>query len=291
MMKPIEQLSLGWRTDLIFARFDAEVQMRSDHLLVRTPHNPSFYWGNFLLYDRAPREGDAADWLAAFESEIAASQPESRHIAIGIDCAEPFEMPRDFAAAGLAPSSSTVLTMRRAQLRAPRKTLAPSFEVRALQMPQQAALAVELQLASDPGGFEPDGYRRFRELQMQRYCRMIDAGLGHWFGVFASHEDKLQGGGAADGASLVADCGLFRDQPGPQALGRFQFVSTHPAWRRQGLCSALIHAVCRHGFEQMGLEELVIVADPDDVAIVAYESVGFQRGATAWGLERRAPAA
>ena len=31
--------SLGWQTDLIFARFDGEVADRGDHLLVRTPTN------------------------------------------------------------------------------------------------------------------------------------------------------------------------------------------------------------------------------------------------------------
>ena len=92
------------------------------------------------------------------------------------------------------------------------------------------------------------------------------------------------------GEVLVADCGSFRDGFGEGSLGRFQFVSTHPAWRRRGLCSALIHAVCRHGFEALGLASLVIVADPDDVAIGLYESLGFERDHRLWYLERR-PAA
>ncbi|MES1162113.1 MAG: GNAT family N-acetyltransferase, partial [Rhizobacter sp.] len=111
-----------------------------------------------------------------------------------------------------------------------------------------------------------NGYRLFRERQMVRYGAMDRAGLGHWFGVFTS------------GGELVADCGLFTDG----RLGRFQHVSTHPAWRRRGLCSALVHAVCRHGFEVMQLESLVIIADPLDVAIGLYESLGFVRSADTW---------
>jgi len=42
-----------------------------------------------------------------------------------------------------------------------------------------------------------------------------------------------------------------------------------------GLGSALVHAVCRHGFDAMRLESLVIIADPQDVAIGVYESLGF----------------
>lgn len=280
-MKPIEQLSLGWQTDLIFARFDAQVVERPDHLLIRTPHNPSFYWGNFLLYDRAPREGDAAAWLASFDAEITRPQPESRHLAFGIDVDAPFELPADFAAAGLLLEHATVLSIGPEQLRPPRHPLAANFKVRTLDLPDEAELAVEMQVASDAGGFEPTGYRVFRQRQMQRYGRMAKAGLGHWFGVFADAPDT------ASGKLQVADCGLFRDGFGPRPLGRFQFVTTHPAWRRRGLCGALIHAVCRHGFELMGLHTLVIVADPDDVAIGVYESVGFQRGQTSWSLERR----
>jgi len=280
-VRRIEELSLGWRTELIFARFDALVIERPDYLLVRTPHNPTFYWGNYLLFDRPPRAGDAARWLAAFNGEIAQLQPESTHLAWGIDAAAPFELPPDFAASGVSMFPSTVLTLRREQLREPRRAFAGRFGVRPLRLPEEAALAVELQVASDAHGYAAVGYRVFRERQMRRYGHMVAAGLGHWFGVFAD---------TAQGERLVADCGLFRDGYAAGALGRFQFVSTHPAWRRQGLCSALIHAVCRHGFEAMGLESLLIVADPEDVAIGLYEGLGFERDHNLWYLERRPPA-
>lgn len=280
-MRPIEALSLGWRTELIFHRFDGEVLPQADHLLVRTPHNPTFYWGNFLLFDRPPRAGEAARWLALFESEITQRQSASRHLAFGIDGNADVELPVDFAALGITRYSSIVLTMRAPQLRDLHKPLQAGFSLRPLRLAEEASLAVDLQVASDAHGYEPVGYRLFRERQMARYGRMAAAGLGWWFGVFATSEC---------GETLVADCGLFRDGTGPGALGRFQFVSTHPAWRRRGLCTALIHSVCRYGFEAMGLESLVIIADPDDVAIGLYESVGFLRDHRMWYLERRPPA-
>jgi len=265
-------LSLGWRTDLMFARFDGELVPREDCLVVRTPINPTFWWGNFLLFGHAPRLGDAAHWLGRFEAEIAAAQPMSRHVAFGIDTSEAFALPADFVAAGLTLFASNVLTLRRAQLRAPRAALeAARFSVAALELPAQAAQAVDLQVATDAGQHQPVAdYRIFRERQMARYGAMARAGLGRWYGVFTQ-----------DG-QLVADCGLFSDG----RVGRFQHVSTHPQWRRRGLCTALIHAVCRAGFETMDLDTLVIVADPDDVAIALYESMGFERGVRSWQLER-----
>ena len=272
--------SLGWRTDLIFARFDGEVIARAGHLVVRTPHNPTFWWGNFLLFDRAPREGDAAAWCAHFRAEITARQPDSRHVTFGVDTDAAFTLPDDFARAGFTLFASTVLTMRREQLRAPRALAGGDFQIRALRLPAEADAAVELQVVADAGVVEtPADYRLFRQRQMRRYEAMERAGMGHWFAVQACH--------AEGGEQLVADCGLFHE-PG-QKLGRFQHVVTHPLWRRRGLCSALIHAVCQHGFDRMGLDTLVIVADPDDVAIRLYEALGFERGASIWHLEKAPP--
>ena len=62
-------LSLGWRTELIFARFDGQVVDRGDHLLVLTPTNPGYWWGNFLLFRHAPGAGDFERWTALFDKE------------------------------------------------------------------------------------------------------------------------------------------------------------------------------------------------------------------------------
>jgi RimJ/RimL family protein N-acetyltransferase len=270
----LRALTLGWRTDLIFARFDGEVIERGAYRVVRTPSNPGFWWGNFLLFDDAPGAGDAARWMALFDAEIAQGQTGSRHIAFGVNTTQPFDAPPEFTSAGFEHFESTVLTMTRARRRRPRVPLdAAQYRARRLALPAEAVLAVELQVAGDAGEHQPIAeYRLFRERQMARYGAMERDGLGHWFGVFA-----------ADG-TLVADCGLFIDETG--TLGRFQHVCTHPSFRRRGLCTALIDAVCGHGLDLMNLQTLVIVADPHDVAIGLYESLGFERGASTWQLQR-----
>lgn len=276
-MKRVDQLSLGWRTHLLFPRFDAQVIERSDCTVVRTPANPAFWWGNFLLFDEAPQPGDAARWLKRFDEELVRPDPQVQHLAFGIDVDRPVELPADFSAAGLLLGEESVLQLEAHQLKP--ASVPQGFTVRPLRLPDEAQLAVDAQVASDAGAHEPLSYRQHREKMMERYSVMSLAGWGYWFGVFAQ---------TPAGEQLVADCGLYADGPPTQrTLGRFQHVSTHPAWRRRGLCRAMIHAVCRHGFEQMGLHHLVMMADPHDVAIGIYESLGFLRGASTWQLERK----
>ncbi|MBC7665013.1 MAG: GNAT family N-acetyltransferase [Caulobacter sp.] len=172
-----------------------------------------------------------------------------------------------------------MLTHSGDQLREPTNALPPGFEFRVLELPRDSAAVVDKQVVVDERRHEPAGYRVFAERQMARYAAMQRAGLGHWFGLVANVDGRRV---------LAASCGLFRDPRSRDGLGRFQYVSTHPAWRRRGLCTALVHAACKHGFEAMDLRTLVMVADPHDVAIGVYESVGFRRGASTWQFERPA---
>ena len=56
--------SLGFRTDLaLLERSGSTIDDRGDHLVITTPSNPGFYWGNFLLLDQVPaaeRVGDGS---------------------------------------------------------------------------------------------------------------------------------------------------------------------------------------------------------------------------------------
>src|SRR6478735_6272256 len=79
----MEISSLGNRTDLaMLERSGSEITDRGTHLVVRTPDNPTFWWGNFLLLAEAPADEErAADWLREFEGEF----PQARHRAIAVD--------------------------------------------------------------------------------------------------------------------------------------------------------------------------------------------------------------
>jgi len=99
--------SLGFRTDVALRVLEgANVTDRGDYLVIRTPDNPDFWWGNFLLLADLPGPGQTGAWLARFATEF----PAARHVALGVDVADDPEIPEDFAAAGLKPELVTVLT-------------------------------------------------------------------------------------------------------------------------------------------------------------------------------------
>ena len=63
--------SLGYRTDLaLLSAGGTRVEDRGDHLVVRSLHNQTHWWGNFLLLERPPSAPDAARWLERFVEAI-----------------------------------------------------------------------------------------------------------------------------------------------------------------------------------------------------------------------------
>ena len=169
--------------------------------------------------------------------------------------------------------ATAVLTLERPGLAAaPTVRDTPTLVLRTLDLPRELDLAVDAQVAARDGSFEEAGYRVFRHSAMKRVAEMQAAGIAQWFGAIV-------------GDVLAADCGLIHDG----VLGRFQYVETQSEWRRRGLCRALVHHVCRHAFDTLGLQRLVMCADPHDVAIGIYRSVGFTQVESHWCLQRRPP--
>jgi GNAT superfamily N-acetyltransferase len=256
--------SLGYRTDLIFSRFNGNVTDRSDYLVIRTPSNPTFYWGNFVVFEGAPRQGDLTPWLETFRREV----PDAKHIAIGWDSQQPGEID-GFISAGLTLEESIVMTAK--TVHAPPKVNMDAV-YRALETDEDYEQAIELGAACNDD-HEPSGYRVFLERKFAAYKEMKDAGLGSWFGAFL------------DGR-MVCGMGLFTDGATTNRIARFQKVETHPDFRRQGLCGTLVHHVARYGLEKMNADTLVMVADPEYHAARIYESVGFTASEKQFGFQK-----
>ncbi len=256
--------SLAYRTDLIFPCFDGVVLEKGGYLVVKTPGNPSFMWGNFLLFPQGPKAGDLERWRDLFRREFGT---EAHHMAFGID--ETGDKPtglEPFLQVGFSLDESVVLATDAA--REPPKRHREAT-VRPLRSPSEWDAALENQLRYRPSGFEEASYRTFKSKQMQRYRRMAEAGLGHWFGAFVN-------------GVLAADLGVFVEG----GLARYQSVGTRPEYRRQGLCGTLVHAAAEHMRAHFSAHTLVIVADKGSVAADIYRSANFGEVETQYGLMR-----
>ena len=266
----------GWRTDAIPHGFDGELIERDDCLVVRTPHNPTYYWGNCLIMRRLPGDGELAHWCERFDEEIARRQPASRHVAIGVDDEFRGEQRPAWEAAGFGLQVNVMLRLQEGELRAPVRAPRGAVRLRPLDLEHESEALIEVEM-TDAGIFEPVGYRAYLQDQHRRWRAMQAAGLMLWFGLWC------------DGA-LAATCGLMRDRPEPGADGRFQRVVTHRAFRRRGLASTMVHGVARHALAAWRCAAVYMAADPDDVAVGIYRSLGFRDLSTGIGLQRNAPA-
>jgi len=252
----MEVQSLGYRTDLIFPKFDGQILDRGSYLVIMTPTNPTYYWGNFLLFPNPPDKGDLENWKAIFFEEIG-SQLTVEHFAFGWDTVlgELGEI-KPFLDEGFNLSQSVVLFTRQV-------TMPPKYNqevvIHPLTEDWEWEQATQIQIACRQPGHSLDDFQIFKRAQMLRYRQMTRAGLGLWFGAFLEKQ-------------LVADLGVFATG----RIGRFQQVGTHPDYRRRGICGALVYQASRYAFEHLKIETLVMVADENYHAAKIYESVGFQ---------------
>lgn len=256
--------SLGYRTDLIFAGFDGEIIDRGDFLVVRTPSNPTYYWGNFLLFADPPQAGDFRRWRQLFRQAIG-GPPTTIHQTFGWDSPEP-GITEPFREAGFRLSHNIVMRCDE-----PRRPARPAefVQIRILNTRAERQAAIELQVLCRDPEHEEASYRAFRARQMDRYEAMTVAGLGDWYGAFVDGQ-------------LVADLGLFKHK----SIGRYQAVETHPEFRRQGIAGTLVFEAGRRSIAKYSLQSLVIVAEDQSGASRLYANAGFEAVEPQWGLEK-----
>jgi ribosomal protein S18 acetylase RimI-like enzyme len=258
--------STGYRTDIALRVLEGgRVTEHPDCVVVRSPANPGYRWGNFVLLREPPRPGAARDWTARFRLEF----PQASYTALGVDVTAASEVDADeFIAAGFSRSADSVLTATSVRMPA---HLNREADYRPLATDVDWSQAAALTSACFPGGTAD---QEFIRLRMSARRRMTEEGHGAWFGAFRSER-------------LSAQLGIFITAGG---VARFQDVETHPDARRQGLAGSLVYTAARHGLDRLAARTLVMVAEPDGDAIRLYRSLGFSDHEEVVGLERLATA-
>lgn len=262
----MEIKSLAYRTDLMLLRLSgSELTEAGDHVVVRTPANPTFWWGNYLLF-RSPFAPDALSRrLEMFETAF----PGARHVAFGIDSVDGvIGAEHELREAGFEIERNTVMT---AQAVLPPARPNTTSAYRFLDRDEDWEQLVGLTLACSP--MEIEGYEQFNRRKVEAERRLVEDGHGRWFGAF-------------DGDRLQASLGLVTDGSG---VARFQNVQTHPGDRNRGIASTLVHRASTYGLGEFGAETLVMVADPEYLAIRLYRALGFEDTEQQVQLTRPAP--
>ena len=260
-------LPTGWLTDLAVLRLGgARISDRGDHVVIASPDNPGYHWGNFILVTDQARGNDAGAWVELF----AATFPGAGHMGIGLP-AEPDPAP--WAAVGLEVTGDEVMT---ASALPELRPLPAGYVADRLMEPVQWRAAAEADIAENARtGEHPDGeYREFANARWRTRSSLSVRGAAAFFGAF-------EGGLCVSQLGIVL-CG--RDADGQQ-LARYQSVQTAYEHRGRGLAGHLLGVAARWAL-QHGAGRLVIVTESVNPAGRLYRSVGFAPDDRVWQAAR-----
>lgn len=250
----VAPLALAAHTDLTILQLSGSlIEDCGDHLIIRTPTNPGFHWGNFVFVTEPDRVDAAEHWVSVFAAVFA----QARHRAVGLVTAP--SCPEGMAAwvaAGLEIEYEDALSTSRLPTLRP---LADAYTVRELTTDDDWAQGHDLDLDDEPDHLITDpGHQQFREARLLARRALATEGHAAFLGVFAGNLLVAQLG--------IVDCG--------HGIARYQHVFTAPEHRRRGLTSHLLGVAARWARDR-GCNRWVIVADADSDAARLYQACGF----------------
>ena len=252
----MEITSKGLQSDLIFHGFEGVLSDHGDYISVRTPKNPDYFFGNFLLFAGPPSVGDFTRWIERFETVFAPYPAVRHHTFQWLPSASPDPAAlNEFKQAGFTVDETSVLATQSVHTDKP----APKdVEFRQIRTDAEWLAVIDAQTRDGFPQIPMDEYRRYKEATFANYREMSEQGLGDWWGAFKGEE-------------MVADLGLFFGE----GVGRFQSVETAPEHRRQGICRAMVRHVSNHGLAEYPGFTLILHADAHEIAREIYRSVGY----------------
>ena len=257
--------SLLWATMIDVLPPDRVVERRDGYIAVRSPSNPTHYWGNFLVFDAPPGPGDADAWEATFTAEFA-DEPRIRHRLFGWDetTGELGAAREEFVADGYLLDESVALVAGPGELE-PHPRENREIEIRALAADGDEELwrsVLELQVANRDQRHDDEArYRAYITRRLADLRALFRAGRGSWYAALTP------------AGEVAACCGIVVTE----GRGRYQAVDTAVPHRRRGIASRLLVEAARHAEAHHGARQLVIVADANYHALDLYESLGFAR--------------
>ncbi|KMW58865.1 acetyltransferase (GNAT) family protein [Candidatus Rhodobacter oscarellae] len=242
--------SLGLRSEALVMAGRSTFEDKGGFIVQRTPAEPSFWYGNQLIYRAHPRDSDAM--LHAFATAF----PEAEHIVISFDT--PGEDPPE-AMLGLAGMTLDHTDILAANGGIVGPELPPGLTFRRIDSDTDWAGLVSLQCETGvEQGHDSPRHLPYLEAKFAQVRQACEQGRAAWFGVYESD-------------LLVADMGIFWGD----GLARFQSVETRKSHRGRGICAALLAKVSAFARAQLPGCILVIVAETGSPAGRIYRRAGF----------------
>ncbi len=254
--------SLSLQTNMIFARNESEIISRESYIVVKTLSNPTFHWGNYLIFKKPPVQGDIVNWMNIFQREFAHYKTFKHYVFAWDQDLEP--QSAEYLSYGFSLEKSVSL---QASSVIPPKHYNPDLNIRLLKTSAEWEKALELQTITRDPKHSYKSFRDFKKKQDESYQNLIRDNRGGRFGAFKGDE-------------LIADLGIYFEGP----LARYQSVVTHPDYRKMGACGTLVYESGKHALENWGVKTLCMEADPDYHAARIYESVGFSPKENSYAL-------
>lgn len=246
----MKELSFDWATDLEILRLTgSDIQEYKDHIIVKTPSNPKYHWGNCLLVLDRSLVNQAQTWVSRFRQNF----PNADWISIALPVMP--KNPEDWHLHGISFDPLDVLLTNQLPQSFP---LPSGYLVRALEGDDWGQLAqkeIEENLISKM--YELKEYEEFIIQTNQARKELCKKGKAAWFGAFFENQ-------------LVANLGIVVCG----TTARYQSVETQNSHRRKGLASHLLGVAAKWSAEN-GCVNWVIVTEASNDAGRVYKRAGF----------------
>lgn len=244
--------SLTIRSDLVAGRGQCHVTEHPDRYVLRTPNQPDYWFGNTVIfkeYTDTPRAQ-----VAQFKSDF----PDARHVCLQWDVPNLGVEPgiASLRTQGYKLDQCDALVLDQPLVRFDLPSGLSARQITGDDWYQVISLQTNTGIVDD--GYNPDEYPAYIKGRFATHREAMADGKGAWFGVF-------------DGLDLVADMGIYVGD----GIARFQSVETAQAYRRKGICRALVGIAHDWAKAQDPNARPVIIADTDGAPGRTYRACGF----------------
>jgi len=267
----MNSLSLGFKSEYIISQLECELIERDDYIVMRTPANPIYYFGNLLALKTPLQNNTKKQWSAIFQNEFA-DMPEVTHetyswVQPNADLTESIKA---FTDANYEYEEMHILSMPLTKFRTPTK-LNEQVAIRELSSDADWQQWLNLSIAEQKGDHSSESLKKYLTGKLINYQNLSAHGHGQYMGAFIGDE-------------LIGYAGLYHLDD----IARFQNVHVIPEYENQKIAKTILTRLISD--LSSNVETLVIVADEHYHATFLYQSLGFKvterEGSLCWWPER-----